>query len=100
MKLSERLALLRAGYSKDEINAMIEDDAKESKEEHKEAPEDNGAGDMMKVMAALANEVKDLKTAIYKENIAKTESKQGGQLKAEDILASLINPPEDDMKGE
>ena len=88
MKLSERLALLRAGYSKDEINAMIEDDAKESKEAPKEAPEDNGAGD------------KDLKTAIYKENIAKTESKQGGQLKAEDILASLINPPEDDMKGE
>lgn len=95
MKLSERLALLKAGYSKDEINSMIEDDAKESKE----APEDNGSGDMMKVMAALANEVKDLKTAIYKENIAKTESKQGGQLKAEDILASLINPPED-TKGE
>ena len=87
MKLSERLAL------------MIEDDAKESKEAQKEAPEDNGAGDMMKVMAALASEVKDLKTAIYKENIAKTESKQGGQLKAEDILASLINPPED-KKGE
>ena len=98
MKLSERLALLRAGYSKDEINTMIEDDAKESKEP-KEVPEDNGAGDMLKVMAALANEVKDLKTAIYKENIAKTESKQGGQLKAEDILASLINPPED-KKGE
>jgi len=98
MKLSERLALLRAGYSKDEINTMIEDDAKESKEP-KEVPKDNGAGDMLKVMAALANEVKDLKTAIYKENIAKTESKQGGQLKAEDILASLINPPED-KKGE
>ena len=98
MKLSERLALLKAGYSKDEINAMIEDDAKESNEP-KEVPEDNGAGDMMKVMAALANEVKDLKTAIYKENIAKTESNKGGQLKAEDILASLINPPED-TKGE
>ena len=39
MKLSERLALLKAGYSKDEINAMIEDDAKESKEAPKEAPE-------------------------------------------------------------
>ena len=100
MKLSERLALLKAGYSKDEINAMIEDDAKESKETPpKEAPEDNGTGDMLKVMAALAGEVKDLKTAIYKENIAKTEGKQGGQLKAEDILASLINPPED-KKGE
>ena len=99
MKLSERLALLRAGYSKDEINAMIEDDAKESKEAPKEAPEDNGAGDMMKVMAALANEVKDLKTAMYKKNIAESEGNKGGQLTAEDILASLINPPED-KKGE
>lgn len=100
MKLSERLVLLRAGYSKDEINAMIEDDAKESKETPKDAPEDNGAGDMLKVMAALANEVKDLKTAMYKKNIADSEGNKGGQLKAEDILASLINPPEDDMKGE
>ena len=99
MKLSERLALLKAGYSKDEINAMIEDDAKESKETPKEAPEDNGNGDMLKVMAALANEVKDLKTAMYKKNIAESEGNKGGQLTAEDILASLINPPED-KKGE
>ena len=99
MKLSERLALLRAGYSKDEINTMIEDDAKESKNAPKDAPEDNGAGDMMKVMAALANEVKDLKTAMYKKNIAESEGNKGGQLTAEDILASLINPPED-KKGE
>ncbi|MBR2390366.1 MAG: hypothetical protein IKA94_06175 [Mogibacterium sp.] len=99
MKLSERLALLKAGYSKDEINAMIEDDAKEAKETPKDAPEDNGAGDMMKVMAALANEVKDLKTAMYKKNIAESEGNKGGQLTAEDILASLINPPED-KKGE
>ena len=99
MKLSERLALLRAGYSKDEINTMIEDDAKESKEAPKDAPEDNGAGDMLKVMAALANEVKDLKTAMYKKNIAESEGNKGGQLTAEDILASLINPPED-KKGE
>ena len=78
---------------------MIEDDAKESKNAPKDAPEDNGAGDMMKVMAALANEVKDLKTAMYKKNIAESEGNKGGQLTAEDILASLINPPED-KKGE
>jgi len=53
----------------------------------------------MKVLATLANEVKDLKTAMYKKNIAETESSSGGQLKAEDILASLLNPPED-KKGE
>jgi hypothetical protein len=53
----------------------------------------------MRVLATLANEVKDLKTAMYKKNIAETESSSGGQLKAEDILASLLNPPED-KKGE
>ena len=99
MKLSERITLLRAGYSKDEINALIEDDAEEAKKTPAE-PENTGADDMMKVMAALANEVKDLKTAMYKKNIAESEGKKDGAIKAEDILASLINPPEDKMKGE
>lgn len=99
MKLSERLALLRAGYSKEEINAMIDEDAKVQPEEPEKPAEPSADQATMKVLATLANEVKDLKTAIYKENIAKTESNKGGQLKAEDILASLINPPED-TKGE
>lgn len=97
MKLSERLALLRAGYSKDEINAMIEEDhASEPKKV--EAPEADQA--TLKVLSTLAAEVKDLKTAVYKKNIAETESSAGGQIKAEDILASLLNPPTDDTKGE
>ena len=98
MKLSERLALLRAGYSKDEINAMIEEDHA-SEPEKVEAPE---AADQatLKVLSTLAAEVKDLKTAMYKKNIAETESSAGGQIKAEDILASLLNPPIDDTKGE
>lgn len=97
MKLSERLTLLKAGYSRDEINAMIDEDAKiaeEAPEQPEAAPEDSA---MLKVMSALANEVKDLKTAVYKQNIANTEqiSDKGVQQKAEDILASLLNPPED-----
>lgn len=99
MKLSERLTLLKAGYSRDEINAMIDEDAKIAEEapEQKEAvPEDSA---MLKVMSALANEVKDLKNAMYKENIAKTESGKGVQQSAEEILASLMNPPEK-QKGE
>lgn len=96
MKLSERLALIRAGYSKDEIKAMIDEDAAEPvREEPAEAVDQS----TMKVLSALANEVKDLKTAMYKENISNTEASTGGVLKAEDILASLLNPPED-MKGE
>jgi len=97
MKLSERLALLKAGYSKDEINTLIEDDAEEAKKTPAE-PENTGADDMMKVMAALANEVKDLKTAVYAKNIAASEVQKAGSPTAEDILASLINPPTDDRK--
>lgn len=94
MKLSERLTLLKAGYSREEINAMIDEDAKVSEEAPvpEAVPEDSA---MLKVMSALANEVKDLKTAMYKQNIANTESDKGVQQKAEDILASLLNPPED-----
>lgn len=100
MKLSERLTLLKAGYSRDEINAMIDEDAKIAEEapEQETVPEDSA---MLKVMSALANEVKDLKTAVYKQNIANTEqiSDKGVQQRAEDILASLLNPPEK-QKGE
>lgn len=94
MKLSERLTLLKAGYSREEINAMIDEDAKVAEEAPvpEAVPEDSA---MLKVMSALANEVKDLKTAMYKQNIANTESDKGVQQKAEDILASLLNPPED-----
>lgn len=94
MKLSERLTLLKAGYSREEINAMIDEDAKAGEEApvQETVPEDSA---MLKVMSALANEVKDLKTAMYKQNIANTESDKGVQQKAEDILASLLNPPED-----
>lgn len=99
MKISERLALLKAGYSKSEINAMIDEDAKDVKPDQPEE-EHSDSDDMMKVMAALANEVKDLKTAMYKKNIAESEGKKDGTIKAEDILASLINPPEDKTKGE
>lgn len=100
MKLSERLTLLKAGYSREEINAMIDEDAKVAEEAPvpEAVPEDSA---MLKVMSALANEVKDLKTAMYKQNIANTEqhSEKGVQQRAEDILASLLNPPEK-QKGE
>jgi len=97
MKLSERLTLLKAGYSREEINAMIDEDAKIAEESPvpEDVPEDSA---MLKVMSALANEVKDLKTAMYKQNIANTESDKGAQQTAEDILASLLNPPIDERR--
>ena len=98
MKISERIALLKAGYTKDEINTMIDEDASAPAAQDP-VPEEPAADQaLLKVMSALANEVKDLKTAVYKQNIADSEAQNGGQLRPEDILASLINPPSDDRK--
>lgn len=92
MKISERLALLKAGYSKDEINAMIDDDAakiEEPAQEEKPQPVD----DYMNVIKALASEVKDLKEAVYSSNIEQTEIKTASSKSAEDILAELFSAP-------
>lgn len=92
MKISERLALLKAGYSKEEINAMIDDDAakiEEPAQEEKPQPVD----DYMNVIKALASEVKDLKEAVYSSNIDKTEIKTASTKSAEDILAELFSAP-------
>ena len=93
MKIAERLALLKAGYSKDEINAMIDDDQKAAEAVPEAVPEDDRSQDYMKVISALAGEVKDLKEAVYKENIKKTEGQIVPEKSAEDILAELFSAP-------
>lgn len=92
MKLSERIALLKAGYNKDEIAAMIEEDKAVDPvpaQEEASAP----VNDYMKVISALASEVKDLKEAVYTSNVAKTEIQTQPEKKAEDILAELFSAP-------
>lgn len=91
MRINERLALLKAGYSKDEINAMIDDDLKQV--EVKEPEENPVKDDYMKVISALANEVKDLKEAVYTKNISETEVKANVSKSAEDILAEIFSAP-------
>lgn len=95
MKISERIALIKAGYTKDEINSMITEDAKVS-EDPKEPEAANNDNDYMKVLSVLANEVKDLKEAMYSSNINNSNIDKGSNvIKAEDILSSLINPKEE-----
>lgn len=90
MKLSERITLLKAGYSKEDINNMIEEDkASEAAPAEETKPSDDN--DYMKVLSVLANEVKDLKEALYSSNISNTNT-INKVTKAEDILAALINP--------
>ena len=93
MKLAERLALLKAGYSKDEINALIDEDQKAAELEPEVVPAEEKTNDYMKVISALAGEVKDLKEAVYKSNIQQTEIKMPTEKTAEDILAELFSAP-------
>ena len=109
MNIKERLILLKAGYSKKEIEALAEAEIKEAeavKEELKEVDttavdveevkEENKGGSLdryMEVINNLANEVKELKTNIYQNNINKSEIKEvNAQDEAEKILASIVNP--------
>ena len=93
MKISERLALLKAGYTKEEINALIDEEMQAlPKEETKSEPEQK-ADDFVKVITALADEVKGLKKAMQTENIENTKMGTDSQMDAVDrILQSVINP--------
>ena len=92
MKLNERLALLKAGYTKDEINALIEEDKADAPEQ--EAVENSGelkVDDFVNVVKSLADEVRGMKKAMQTENIENT--KIGSEQDSVDrILQSIINP--------
>ena len=94
MKISERLALLKAGYSKEEINAMIDEDMAKPEESANQPKTEEPAEDYLNVIKALATEVKDLKEAVYSENIRKTEISSASTKSAEDILAELFSAPQ------
>lgn len=107
MRLNDYLTLLKAGYKKSEIDALAEADRKaeeleaEKLKEVETSPnvdieeETKGASidKYMEVINNLANEVKELKTNIYQNNINNTEVKEVNvEDEAEKILASLVNP--------
>ena len=102
MNIKERLTLLKAGYSKEEINAMIDDE--QSSDQPAEHPtEDKPAADVtdfMSVVSALAEEVKGMKKAMQNENLKKTEieGEKSMQDQVNDILQSIINPVEEKKK--
>lgn len=94
MNIKERITLIKAGYSKDEINSMID----EEKAPAAEAPaeqNDADAPDFMGVITKLAEEVNSMKKAMQSENLRTTELR-GDTTKdsIDDILKSLINPQE------
>jgi len=95
MKISERIALLRAGYSRDEISEMIEED--KAVEEQPAAEPAEPAEDYSAVIKALTEEVKSLKSAMQTRNINETEvNTPTATDQALDVLASLINPKKEE----
>lgn len=96
MKITERIALLRAGYTKDEISQMIEED----KIVEENVPEDKPsepAEDYSAVIKALTDEVKSLKASMQQKNINETEVKRPAATdQALEVLASLINPKQEE----
>lgn len=94
MKLSERLLLIKSGYSKDEINALIEEE-KQIKNEPDKAPEPKQDNDMIKAFSVLSEEIKKLKQAVHKTNIDDTQLDDNNKNTIDEILASVINPVKD-----
>lgn len=95
MKISERIALLKAGYSRDEISAMIEED--KTVEEQPVSEPTEPAEDYSAVIKALTDEVKSLKSAMQTRNINETEvNTPTATDQALDVLASLINPKKEE----
>ena len=93
MKISERLALLKAGYTKDEINALIDEDAVEVSDQAEKTEPEQKAEDFVSVITALADEVKNLKKTMQIQNIENSKIGTDNQDDAIDrILQSVINP--------
>lgn len=92
MKISDRIALLKAGYTKDEISELIAADQEKAEEvKPEEAPAK--ADDYMDVIRALASEVQGLKNAVQSGNVADAEVKKDPQRTAEDIMKELFAAP-------
>lgn len=93
MKILDRLAFIKAGYSKEEISKMIEEDTKAIEEGTEEKTTGTLTNDdFIKVISTLADEVKNIKDAIHKENISNTSITDDNKSDIDTILSSLINP--------
>lgn len=91
MKLADRLALLKAGYTKDDISKLAEEDQKAEAAEQAAEPVDAPA-EYMDVIKTLAAEVKSLKDAVHAQNIDNAEVKPKPAPDAVDILSELFAP--------
>lgn len=92
MKISERLALLKAGYTKEDINTMLEEEKQILESEPQDKPE--LPDDYANVLVSLANEVKNLKETVQASNRNSVDFVASNNKvdEAMNILEGLINP--------
>ena len=91
MRSKEVLELIRAGYTKDEINELFADDSGEqtqASEQETQAAEQETQGEDR--IAELENSIMELKTIIQKSNINNRGVETVPELSAEQALGSLI----------
>lgn len=102
MKLSERIALLKGGYTKAEIDEIIRSEAEQKPEESAEPTPAAPSGDydtILKVMKSMADEINGLKTSVQAANIQNTDIKTGtASPTPEEILGSLFADPNSNNK--
>jgi len=93
MLIKERLALLKAGYTRDEINEMISEEKAISEAPEESKPAEQQADSFLSAVTALAEEVKNVKKAIQLNNLNNVSiEKENTEDSVDKILASLINP--------
>ena len=121
MKLEEILELTRAGYSKEEIEALQNDsllenpsvesakqpdkDSEAEKETASESESGTSAADeiakaMQEISKRIDSEISSLKKAYQEYNISQANNKVETAAGVDEIIGTIINPPFAKEKGE
>ena len=102
MKYGEIIKLIEAGYSRDEILKMQDDQQEGQKEGQKEDPKEGqkeGQKDNLSgVMDEMKNIFSDFKNELQAMNIMYSQQKQEAETTPEDLIATIINPFDHDKK--
>lgn len=93
MTISERINLHKCGYSKEEINQLIEDEKTANTPVPEETPVENPVENVQNVQpqnAEILNAIKDLTKAIQAQNLQNATQKAPEVVKAEDVLTGAL----------
>ncbi len=94
MKYDEIIKLLDAGYSREEIMAMKDEQKPEEQKPEEQKPEETSGSNDDSGMSDLVKEMRDAFSEMRKEFTAMNimASRQPEEKTPEDIIANIINP--------